>query len=109
MDLEGAIGLAWSKGVKSLFDWGRVSGYSFSASSRNNNVQKLWMRPTIPWKLSCDRDIINRTDAAEIFSMRMDHLGFMDSIIVMSIIVTIVTLLPFCGSLFCGVNSRSRI
>ena len=39
----------------------------------------------------------------------MDHLGFMDSVIIMAVIVTIFTLLPFCGSLYCGVNSRRRI
>ena len=53
------------------------------------------MRPTIPWKLVCDRDLISREQAAEIFSMRLDTLGFMDYVIAIAVCVMLLVLLPF--------------
>ena len=103
----------WNKAVKSVFDWKEVSGYNFSEQSRNNNKQKLWLRPTIPWRLSCDRDVLSRSDAADVFAMRLDHLGFMEYIIVLSVIITLTVAIPFtilcCGSRgsFTGSNHAS--
>ena len=41
---------------------------------------------------------MNRSEAADIFSMRLDHLGFMNYIIVLSIIITILVMIPFIAT-----------
>ena len=68
-------------------------------SSRDKNTQKLWLRNTIPWKLSCDRETLSREDAAEIFAMRLDDLGFIDYVIYLAILITLLVIGPFV--LFC--------
>ena len=79
-----------------IFSWkSSISGYGFSDSSRNLNKQKLWTRATIPWSLSCDRGTMPRQEAADIFSMRLDHLGFMNYVIALAVIVALLVILPF--------------
>ena len=41
---------------------------------------------------------MNRAEAADIFSMRLDHLGFMNYIIVLSVIITILVVIPFLAT-----------
>ena len=53
----------------------------------------------MPWKLVCDRDLITREQAAEIFNMRLDTLGFIDYVIALAVIVVFLVILPFL--LFC--------
>ena len=41
---------------------------------------------------------MNRSEAADIFSMRLDHLGFMNYIIVLSVIITLLVVIPFIAT-----------
>ena len=70
-----------------------------SMVSRDNNMQKVWLRNTIPWKLSCDRETLSREDAADIFSMRLDNLALMQHVIRLAIIIILLVIGPFI--LFC--------
>ncbi len=83
------------RNTRKSFNWNQVDAYRLSERSRSNNAQKVWMRSTIPWKLVCDRDLISREQAAEIFSMRLDTLGFIDYVIALAVIVVLLVILPF--------------
>ena len=49
-------------------------------STRDDNIQKLWLRPTIPWKLSCEYDdSISRQDALQLFQQQFNLLNFIDN------------------------------
>ena len=91
--------LAFNKARQRTFTWTKVSGMSGSMATRDNNIQKIWLRPTIPWKLQCDREKISREDAAEIFAMRLDDLGFIDYVIYLAVIIILLIIGPFL--LFC--------
>lgn len=56
---------------------------------------ELWMRPTIPWSLECDRGDVPRAMAIEVFDMRLAVLGFIDYIETLATIVILLLLLPF--------------
>ena len=45
------------------FKWEKTDDYDRSKDTRKNNMQKLWFRSTIPWKLDCDSDIMGRIEA----------------------------------------------
>ena len=59
----------------------------------------VWLRNTIPWKLKCDRETLSREDAAEIFAMRLDDLGFINYVVYLAILITLLVIGPFV--LFC--------
>lgn len=46
-----------------------------------------------------------RSDAAEIFSMRLDHLGFMNYVIALAVIVAALVIIPFVAT--CCTSSRN--
>ena len=81
--------------AKSEFKWEKTPEYDISKDTRKNNMQKLWLRPTIPWKLDCDSDIMTRVEASEIYSQRLEHLGFIDNIIFIGIVVVFLIIVPF--------------
>ena len=81
------------------FNWRKISGMQGSQASRDLNMQKIWFRPTIGWKLECDREKLSREDASEIFSMRLEDLGFIDYVIYLAIILVLLIVGPFL--LFC--------
>ena len=70
-----------------------LSGSEIAEATRIRNTQKVWARPTIPWSLTCE---ISREDASAIFSTRLDHLGFMNEVIYMSIFLLVVVGLTGC-------------
>lgn len=72
-------------------------------------MQQLWMRPTIPWKLECDRGDMPRSEAIQVFDMRLDVLGFIDYIIWLAVIVILLMLLPFLFFCCDQTNSNSGI
>lgn len=73
-----------------------LPGSERSQQSREQNTQQVWSRSTIPWSLTCDRDVFSREDASVIFNQRLDHLGFMDYVVYFSISILVLTLVPFC-------------
>ena len=77
------------------FTWGNYTETANSEASRGHNTMKLWTRPTIPWKLDCDRDILHREDAIAVFNLDLEHLGFIDYVMVLSVIIVCMMLLPF--------------
>lgn len=45
-----------------------IEMFRTGVNTRDDNIQKLWFRPTIPWKLSCeDSDSISRQEALRVF------------------------------------------
>ena len=88
------------------FSWLTYSDTKGSESTRALNTQKLWMRPTIPWKLECDRDIMHREDALAVFNLDLDHLGFIDYVTYLSVFIVILLILPFL--VFCCDCTGSR-
>ena len=80
---------------RSDFNWKNINGFKDSESSRKKNMMKVWTRPTIGWKLDCDIGLVDRQSAYEIFSMRLDTLGFMDYIMWLSVIVVLLVFVPF--------------
>ena len=77
------------------FSWSSYAEAKGSEASRAQNKQKLWMRSTIPWKLDCDRDIMHRETAIDVFNLDLEHLGFIDYVMYLSIIIVVLMLLPF--------------
>ncbi len=95
--------------TKQLFSWKSVSEGAASQQSRETNMQQLWMRPTIPWKLECDRGDMPRAQAIQIFDMRLDVLGFIDYIKNLGLIVIILMLLPFLFVRFDRINKDTGV
>lgn len=77
------------------FTWANYTETANSEASRGHNMMKLWTRPTIPWKLDCDRDILHREDAIAVFNLDLEHLGFIDYVMILSVIIVCLMLLPF--------------
>ena len=77
------------------FRWDEYDKTKNSEASRSQNLQKVWTRPTIPWKLDCDRDVMHREDAINVFELDLEHLGFIDYVMVLSVVIVLFMLLPF--------------
>ena len=96
------------------FSWDKIDGGIFGSktaeSSRNDNIQKVWTRSTIPWSLHCDREVLPRAEASNIFAQRLDNLGFMEYVKLFGFVIILLASTPIVISICAfGVKKSSLL